>query len=213
MSNTIQSSYMLSNVKQEREVKDGGYLGKDEFLKILMAQLQNQDPLNPMQDKEFIAQMASFSSLEQMMNMSNSFQKLALSQQEANLINYQQLLGKQVSWQQTVGEGESLEILEGTGHINGIEFVEGQILFSLDNGSTISPGELTEINQFKGSQTIVDASHMIGLSVTWMNQAGEEVTSTVQAVSYKNGDVKFILDDEQAISQGQIIKVQKGIEE
>jgi flagellar basal-body rod modification protein FlgD len=68
-------------------------LGKDDFLKILITQLQNQDPTAPLQDKEFIAQMAQFSSLEQMTNMSSNFQRLAglLASSEAS-----QVLGKVV---------------------------------------------------------------------------------------------------------------------
>ncbi|TFG81789.1 MAG: flagellar hook assembly protein FlgD [Spirochaetales bacterium] len=68
-------------------------LDKDDFLKILITQLQHQDPTNPMQDKEFIAQMAQFSSLEQMTNMASGFGKLSgvLASSEA-----QSLLGKNV---------------------------------------------------------------------------------------------------------------------
>src|SRR5690606_18496979 len=55
----------------ERNVS--GDLGKEEFLKILITQLQNQDPLSPVEDKEFIAQLAQFSTLEQMQNMTYDF--------------------------------------------------------------------------------------------------------------------------------------------
>ncbi len=76
-------------------------LGQDDFLKILVTQLQHQDPTSPMEDKDFIAQMAQFSSLEQIRNMSQNFQKLSglLASSEAA-----QVLGRSVE----VRDGEAL---------------------------------------------------------------------------------------------------------
>lgn len=50
-------------------------LDKDAFLRLLTTQLSHQDPLNPMEDREFIAQLAQFSSLEQMQNLNQNFEK------------------------------------------------------------------------------------------------------------------------------------------
>lgn len=55
-------------------------LGKDDFLKILITQLSQQDPTNPMKDQDFIAQMAQFSSLEQMKNISSGIARMEAKQ-------------------------------------------------------------------------------------------------------------------------------------
>ena len=65
-----------------KESLDGttGGLGKDDFMKLLLVQMGNQDPLKPMEDKEFIAQLAQFNSLEQMQQVNKSISNLVAAQ-------------------------------------------------------------------------------------------------------------------------------------
>jgi flagellar basal-body rod modification protein FlgD len=88
-------------------------LGKDDFLKILVTQLSKQDPTQPMQDREFVAQMAQFSSLEQMTNMAKSFANVSGVIQSGQAMS---TLGKHVEIQ--VGEhlvqGQVREVTAGS---------------------------------------------------------------------------------------------------
>jgi len=80
-------------------------LGKDDFLKILITQLSYQDPTAPMDDKQFIAQMAQFSTLEQMTSIAGDFSKLTSL-----------LLGSEAN--SALGKG--VEIMEGERIIQGV---------------------------------------------------------------------------------------------
>ncbi len=75
-------------------------LGKDDFLHLLIAKLENQDPLNPMQDEDFVAQLAQFSSLEQMANIAQGISEANewdyLQMQSINNIMAAGLIGKEV---------------------------------------------------------------------------------------------------------------------
>ncbi len=71
-------------------------LGKDDFLRLLVAQLKAQDPLNPQDATEFTAQLAQFSSLEQMTNINSTLEELVAAQQAMGNASLISLIGKQV---------------------------------------------------------------------------------------------------------------------
>lgn len=73
--------------------KASNILGKEDFLRLLIVQLENQDPTRPFEDKEFISQMAQFSSLEQMTSMNKTLSGLIANNKLT--LSYS-LLGKQV---------------------------------------------------------------------------------------------------------------------
>jgi flagellar basal-body rod modification protein FlgD len=79
--------------KPNEQKKD---LGKDDFLNLLVTQMTNQNPLEPMGDTEFLAQMAQFSSLEQMQNIASGMDMLALTQTAATNSQMVNLIGKRV---------------------------------------------------------------------------------------------------------------------
>lgn len=119
-------------------------LGKDEFMKILMVQLQHQDPLSPMDDREFISQMATFSSLEQMMKMTSSIDTLVQSQLVSPVIQYSHMIGKEVSYQDYDKKtGEKLDI--ETSQVIAVSQHEGWAILELKNGEKIYADSVLQI--------------------------------------------------------------------
>lgn len=82
------------NLKHKLEGKKyGEQLGKDSFLKLLITQLSQQDPTQPMEDKQFIAQMAQFSSLEQMNNIASDMKSLNMKAKSSEAY---EMIGKHI---------------------------------------------------------------------------------------------------------------------
>ena len=123
MSNTIDgTSYPTSGSKAiSTAVNDA--LGKDDFLKLLTVELRNQDPLKPLDNKDFIAQMAQFSSLEQMNNVSKSMDDLSKSMsnfaQQASLTQGAAMIGKWVGGINEDGATPMEGIVEGVKWLDG----------------------------------------------------------------------------------------------
>ncbi len=207
--NAITSNMYLSQKPDERKTGNS-QLGKDEFLKILMAQLQNQDPTNPMKDNEFIAQMAQFSSLEQMTNMTQAFEKFASGQQQTQLIQYNTFVGKQVKWHEITDqfdENNKPIISEGTGTIGSVKFLDGTVEFTLADGKKINPGNISEVvSSGVNANSLVEASMLIGKTIGYKDGETEK-SGQVVSVSNKDGKIHFILADGTKITSEQFSSI------
>ncbi|MFC0524142.1 flagellar hook assembly protein FlgD [Pontibacillus salicampi] len=117
---------------------NGATLGKDDFLKILMTQLQNQDPTSPMKDQEFINQMTNFSMLEQMTNVSSSIEAFTKSQSNNPIVEYSHMIGKQVTY--------ALSSFDETSNIKAVSTKEGKVYLELTNGEKITPDQITRLS-------------------------------------------------------------------
>jgi len=194
----ITDSMFLINKQRDQRKTGPDTMGKDAFMKILIAQLQNQDPTNPMKDNEFIAQMAQFSSLEQTMNLAKAFEKFAESQNQAQLIQYNQFVGKNVRWHELADKKDEAGkpiVNEGTGIIESIKYVNGSVVFTLADGKELTPGNISEVLSNSGNtNSLVEASLLIGKTVGYMD-GEEEKFGTIVSVSNKEGKLQYILED------------------
>ena len=82
-------------VDQSRDAK-GGELGKNEFLKLLVTQMNNQDPLSPQENGEFIAQLAQFSTVEGIETLNTSMESLVTGYQSSQAVQASSLVGRTV---------------------------------------------------------------------------------------------------------------------
>lgn len=160
---------------------NGSDLGKDDFMKLLVTQMQYQDPLNPQADTDFIAQLAQFSSLEQMQNMNTT----NTNSQAFSLV------GKEVIVENTNGKGETSQVQGTVDYVtvrNGKAYLSIQDeLYSIDNLVTVMDNyyviqdyipSVEESNQIYDKQNPSDLKFKIDLG-----KNGYEATSVVVAIN------------------------------
>ncbi len=114
-------------------------LGQDAFMQLLLAQLRNQDPLKPMEDKDFIAQLAQFNSLSQLTAMATKIDTLVQSQ---SINQGASLIGKTVSGT----SGDSVI----TGVVTGLQVTGGKVVLSVD-GQKLPLGNVQSVTQTEES--------------------------------------------------------------
>lgn len=115
-----------SQLNSQKQPVRNDELGKDAFLKLLTTQMQYQDPLEPQDNSEYIAQLAQFSSLEQMTNMNATMDdlKILLSNMDTTSLveSINSFLGKDVRW--TTTDKDGVKTIH-TGVVTAIKIVDG----------------------------------------------------------------------------------------
>ena len=117
-SSSVLTSEQYAESKLAAKQDDGG-LGRDAFLTLFTAQLQNQDPLDPMDNESFVSQLAQFSSLESMQSVDNSMQTMAEGMRSDRFLLGANLLGTNINV-----PGPYSELIEGS-YISGNAAVSG----------------------------------------------------------------------------------------
>src|SRR5918997_4342163 len=113
----------------------GGQLGKDDFLKLFVAQLQHQDPMNPMNDSEFMGQMAQFSTLEQVSNLAAANEQIAKNLAANHAIG---LIGRTVTW---TDEADAVH----TGVVEKVTTKDGSPFLTVAGTADVDPATITQV--------------------------------------------------------------------
>jgi flagellar basal-body rod modification protein FlgD len=129
---TVQETLNVTGASSRGDEKDSKNLDQTDFLTLLVAQLKNQDPMNPMENADFTAQMAQFSSLEQLMNVNENLEILTTSANATNSAQAMALIGKEVK-----AAGENIHVKNGVGSDISFELPESasKVLISIEDES------------------------------------------------------------------------------
>ncbi|MED3724996.1 flagellar hook assembly protein FlgD [Priestia filamentosa] len=196
-------SYETMQAEKRKTSSSGSELGKDDFLNILMTQLQNQDPSNPVDDKEFIAQLATFSTLEQITNLNTTVQSFIEEQKPNTLLQLQSLIDQNVTWSSTEENGQTKK--EQKGIIKSVYMDDNQMMFETTEGLKGNTADLDKIG-VQNADVLGNASNLIGRTIGWQED-GAEKEAAVTAVSLKNGILLFEMENGNTIKQSQITRV------
>jgi len=196
----LASAYQTTDTEEEDD-----YLGREAFLTMLVAQLQNQDPLNPMEGTDFSAQLAQFSSLEQLINLNESIDSMSEAFTNSSEIDASSFIGMEVT-----GSANSIEVSSGSasdGYYTLSEQADVAIYVSNSDGDvvrTISPGELAAGEYSiswdgtdNNGDAVEDGSYsykVFANSGSGYEELSTTVTGTVDGVTYQSGKAYLDID-------------------
>jgi len=208
---TVQSATTTPSTASSQSTTSTNSMGKDDFLKLLVAQLQNQDPMNPLQGTDFVAQLAQFSSLEQLTNINDS---LTQNLQATEVMNQSignslaaTLVGKDVrastnalqySGTSSISLGYTLDsdanavdvkVYDASG--NRVKTITGLSVNSGDNSFTWDGTNDVGTQMGAGKYTFtVEAQDAAGNPIT----ASTYMTGTVSSIRFRSDGAYFVVD-------------------
>jgi flagellar basal-body rod modification protein FlgD len=166
------------------------------YLNLLVAQLQNQNPLEPMDNQDMAGQLAQLSSLEQTEQMNNNFKKVldATLLQEA-----MDLTGKDVTYlaETTDEDGKTIDVPR-MATVGAVALEEDGLRAYLDNGDEISTDEIYSVGRDPVSSALAQGAQLIGKTVKYAVQSPDdadvmlEQTGTISSVRLEEGEIRFV---------------------
>jgi flagellar basal-body rod modification protein FlgD len=183
-----------------------GLLGKDDFLKLLVTQLQKQDPLNPQDPSEFTSQLAQYSSLEQLIGVNSNIQGLSASQvanNQASAVNYigktVRVSGNQVTVGGGVASAMSLNLTQASAKTGAtITDANGAVVATVDLGAQSAGAHgFTWNGKNSAGQQVADGTYNVTFAA--QDSSGQAIavdsstSGTVTGVSFANGQTKLIV--------------------
>ncbi len=207
-----------SQATQTSESKQS-VVGKEQFLHLLVTQLQNQDPLNPADSTEFTAQLATFSSLEELQNINTTLEGVSTSQTILTNSQAVDYIGKKI---QALGD----QLYLADGEADPIEFnihddaagvyikiynQYGEFVQDLELGAMSAGQHSVEWDGLDhNGDTAADGSYRFEAMAVDQNGDATSITSfttgTVSGVYYKNG-VAYLVTADQEIPLGSVVQV------
>ena len=195
-------------------------MGRNEFLKLLVTQLEHQDPTDPMKDEDFVAQLAQFSSLEQLTNISDGVKTMNQSSDQGHMLQAVSFLGKEVSAEgsQVSKEGDSVSSVAyslpqeaASVNVNIID-ANGNIVRTVQAGAK-QAGNYTlswDGLDYTGSE-VPDGVYSIGIRAVDGNgksmQVDTAVSGTVSGVKNSDGNTVLTLNDGREVTLTNIRQV------
>lgn len=149
---TVNGSSTANTTNATTTTNPNSTLNKDDFLKLLIAQMTHQDPTTPMDSGQFVTQMAQFTSLEQTQNMGSAIDKLVAAQSDNSLTDKATMIGKQITWTENQTDPNGNDVTNSlSGIVSAVKVKDGQISYTIKNGDSVDPSTITEVTDAVGS--------------------------------------------------------------